>query len=52
MRDIDLVVSVAHAGGVDPETSHSTVEMRIAIAKELLLLLKLTMSILKALMLL
>ncbi|EGT4232252.1 TPA: DUF4132 domain-containing protein [Clostridioides difficile] len=40
MRDIDLVVSVAHAGGVDPETSHSTVEMRIAIAKELLLLLK------------
>jgi hypothetical protein len=40
MRDIDLVVSVAHAGGVDPEASHSTVEMRIAIAKELLSLLK------------
>jgi len=39
MRDIDLVVSVAHAGGVDPEASHSTVEMRIAIARELLLML-------------
>ncbi len=33
MRDVDLAVSVAHAGGVDPETSHSTVEMRRAIAK-------------------
>lgn len=32
MRDVDLAVSVAHAGGVDPETSHSTVEMRKAIA--------------------
>lgn len=41
MRDIDLVVSVAHAGGVDPEASHSTVEMRTAIASELLRLLKL-----------
>jgi hypothetical protein len=39
MRDIDLVVSVAHVGGVDPETSHSTVEMRIAIARELLSML-------------
>ena len=28
MRDVDLAVSVAQAGGVDPETSHSTVEMR------------------------
>ena len=28
MRDVDLVVSVAHVGGVDPETSHSTIEMR------------------------
>ncbi|MDR0513790.1 MAG: DUF5724 domain-containing protein [Coriobacteriaceae bacterium] len=36
MRDIDLMVSVAHVGGVDPEASHSTVEMRTAIAKELL----------------
>jgi len=32
MRDVDLAVSVAHAGGVDPETSHSTIEMRRAIA--------------------
>lgn len=31
MRDVDLAVSVAHAGGVDPETSHSTVEMRSSI---------------------
>lgn len=31
MRDVDLAVSVAHAGGVDPETSHSTIEMRQAI---------------------
>lgn len=31
MRDVDLAVSVAHAGGVDPEASHSTVEMREAI---------------------
>jgi hypothetical protein len=40
MRDIDLVVSVAHVGGVDPEASASTIEMRIAIASELLSLLK------------
>ena len=33
MRDVDMAVSVAHAGGVDPETSHSTVEMRKAIAE-------------------
>jgi len=31
MRDVDLAVSIAHAGGVDPETSHSTIEMRSAI---------------------
>ena len=31
MRDVDLAVSTAHAGGVDPETSRSTVEMRSAI---------------------
>ena len=31
MRDIDLVVSVAHIGDVDPEASHSTIEMRKAI---------------------
>ena len=41
MRDLDLVVSVAHVGGVDPEASHSTVEMRTAIAAELVKLLKL-----------
>ncbi len=34
MRDIDLVVSVAHAGGVDPEASHSTIEMRTVMAQE------------------
>lgn len=33
MRDVDLAVSVAHAGGVDPETSHSTVEMRRVIVE-------------------
>lgn len=31
MRDVDLAVSVAHAGRVDPETSHSTIEMRFAL---------------------
>lgn len=39
MRDIDLAVSVAHAGGTDPEASLSTVEMRIPLARELLALL-------------
>jgi len=34
MRDIDLVVSVAHRGGVDPEASASTVEMRSALLSE------------------
>lgn len=34
MRDLDLVVSVAHAGGVDPEASASTVEMRTTLLKE------------------
>ncbi len=34
MRDIDLVVSVAHVGGVDPEASHSTMQMRAALARE------------------
>ena len=28
MRDVDLAVSVAHAGSVDPQASHSTVAMR------------------------
>jgi hypothetical protein len=34
MRDLDLVVSVAHAGGVDPEASASTVEMRATLIAE------------------
>lgn len=34
MRDLDLVVSTAHAGGTDPEASHSTVEMRAVMATE------------------
>jgi predicted DNA-binding WGR domain protein len=34
MRDIDLVVSVAHRGEVDPEASASTVEMRAALIRE------------------
>ncbi|MEM9806981.1 MAG: DUF4132 domain-containing protein, partial [Cyanobacteria bacterium P01_D01_bin.56] len=34
MRDLDLVVSVAHRGGVDPEASASTVEMRAALIRE------------------
>lgn len=41
MRDVDLVVSVAHVGGVDPEASHSTVEMRRAIVQYSLPLFKL-----------
>ncbi len=41
MRDLDLVVSVAHAGGVDPEASASTVEMRAALVAETSALLKL-----------
>ena len=42
MRDIDLAVSVAHVGGVDPEASHATVEMRVAIAREFLAMLAVT----------
>jgi hypothetical protein len=34
MRDLDLVVSVAHSGGVDPEASQSTVEVRAALVRE------------------
>lgn len=41
MRDIDLVVSVAHAGGVDAEASHSSIEMRTVLLKETLRLFKL-----------
>ena len=42
MRDVDLVVSVAHVGGVDPEASHSTMQMRGALARESARLFKLT----------
>ena len=42
MRDVDLVVSIAHVGGVDPEASLSTIEMRTVIIAEMLRLLKLT----------
>ncbi|MEX1230412.1 MAG: DUF5724 domain-containing protein [Planctomycetaceae bacterium] len=34
MRDLDLVVSVAHRGGVDPEATASTVEMREVLVNE------------------
>lgn len=34
MRDLDLVASVAHAGGVDPEASASTVEARAILIQE------------------
>jgi hypothetical protein len=34
MRDVDLVVSVAHAGGVDPESTESTIEMRESLVRE------------------
>ena len=41
LRDLDLVVGVAHVGGVDPEASQSTVEMRTALLRETLRLLRL-----------
>ena len=34
MRDLDLMVSVAHRGVVDPEPSASTIEMRPALTRE------------------
>lgn len=34
MRDIDLVVSVAHRSGVDPEASASTLQIRAALVQE------------------
>ncbi|HET7144577.1 MAG TPA: DUF5724 domain-containing protein, partial [Anaerolineales bacterium] len=34
MRDLDLVVSVAHAGGVDPESSASSIDARAALIRE------------------
>jgi len=41
MRDLDLVVSVAHVGGVDPEATQSTTEMRASLVKTTCGLLKL-----------
>lgn len=41
MRDVDLVVSVAHRGGVDPEASASTIEMRSQLLRETAQLLEL-----------
>lgn len=34
MRDMDLIVSVAHVGDVDPEATASTVEVRTSLLKE------------------
>ncbi len=39
MRDVDLAVSVAHRGAVDPEASASTVELRASLLKETISLL-------------
>ena len=41
LRDVDLIVSVAHRGAVDPEASASTVELRSSLLRETLSLLKL-----------
>ena len=43
MRDIDLMVSVAHRGGVDPEATASTVEMRAALVRDVCAVLRLDM---------
>jgi hypothetical protein len=40
MRDVDLMVSVAHRGGVDLEAAASTVDMRAALLRETLRLLR------------
>jgi hypothetical protein len=34
MRDLDLVVSVAYSGGVDPETTESSIDMRRRLIEE------------------
>ena len=39
MRDMDLIVSVAHVGEVDPEATESTVEMRVSLLREMCQLL-------------
>jgi Family of unknown function (DUF5724)/Domain of unknown function (DUF4132) len=48
MRDLDLVVSVAHRGGVDPEATASTVEMRAALVRETCALLDIANVTLKS----
>jgi Domain of unknown function (DUF4132) len=48
MRDIDLVVSVAHVGGVDPEASQSSIEMRTVLLRETLRLFKINNVEIKA----
>jgi hypothetical protein len=47
MRDVDLVVSVAHVGEVDPEASQSSIELRTALVFETLRLFKITNVTLK-----
>jgi hypothetical protein len=47
MRDIDLVVSVAHVGEVDVEASQSSVELRVALVRETMRLFKITNVTLK-----
>ena len=42
MRDVDLFVAVAHIGGVDPEASLSTIDMRKSIVQEMLSLLRIS----------
>ncbi|GAB3862705.1 DUF4132 domain-containing protein [Nocardioides maradonensis] len=42
MRDLDLVVSVAHSSGVDPETSESSIAMRGRLVDETASMLNLT----------
>lgn len=42
MRDLDLVVSVAHVGGVDPAYEHTTIELRTRILEHNLSLLGIT----------
>lgn len=42
MRDLDLVVSVAHLSGVDPEATQSSVEVRGNLVRETAVLLNLT----------
>lgn len=48
MRDLDLVVSVAYSGGVDPEATASTLEMRSALVSETCALLGLENVTLKS----